>query len=389
MKALVAKARPASPARPTRSPAGRENAQRTERLAPPLILAREEREVLEGWARRATTPPVLAERARAILACAAGRTNTRVAREMGWTERRVGQWRSRFLAARLDGLLDEPRLGAPRKIVDAQVDRVVTLTLGSEPPDATPWNARAMGARCGLSPATVRRIWGAFGLEPPRTAAFKFSLDALLVGKLGDLAGLYLDPSRRALALCVDETLPAPAAGRAPALSPMRTGQIGRRTHDHVRRVATALFAALDARSSAVVGRCHPRRRLAFRTFLDTIDGAVPEDLDVCLVLASAGTDEIARLRRWLTRRPRYHLHVAPAGATWLRLATRWFGLLTLRQMHLRAHCSTRALETAIGEYITMANARPNPFIWTATTDELLAGVGRVQSTDLGRTEQE
>src|SRR5215470_15020725 len=133
------------------------------RPIPMLTLTDEERDMLERWARRPTTAQALAQRARVVLACARGQTNTRVAHELRLTKQTVGKWRSRFLAARLDGLLDEPRPGAPRHISDGQVEQMVTLTLDAKPRDATHWSTRAMAARCGLSQSTVSRIWRAFG----------------------------------------------------------------------------------------------------------------------------------------------------------------------------------------------------------------------------------
>lgn len=175
------------------------------RPIPPLTLTDDERETLERWARRPTTAQALAQRARVILGCAADQTNTCVARTLRLTKQTVGKWRSRFLAKRLDGLLDDPRPGAPRPVHDAQVEQVVTLTLESKPRDARYWSTRAMGARCGLSQSTVSRIWRAFGLQPHRTETFKLSPDPLFVEKVRDIVGLYLDPPERALVLCVDE----------------------------------------------------------------------------------------------------------------------------------------------------------------------------------------
>ena len=161
------------------------------RPIPVLTLTDEERDMLERWARRPTTAQALAQRAGVVLACARGQTNTRVAHELRLTKQTVGKWRSRFLAARLDGLLDEPRPGAPRRISDAQVEQLVTLTLEAKPRDATHWSTRAMAARCGLSQSTVSRIWRAFGLPPHRTEAFKLSKDPLFVEKVRDIVGLY------------------------------------------------------------------------------------------------------------------------------------------------------------------------------------------------------
>lgn len=348
------------------------------RPIPVLTLTDEERDRLEGWARRPTTAQALAQRARVVLACARGQTNTRVAHELRLTKQTVGKWRSRFLAARVDGLLDEPRPGAPRRISDAQVEQMVTLTLEAKPREATHWSTRAMAARCGLSQSTVSRIWRAFGLQPHRTEAFKLSKDPLFVEKVRDIVGLYLDPPDRALVLCADEKAQIQALDRTQPLLPMRPGQVERRTHDYVRHGTTSLFAALDVKTGMVIGRCHRRHRaVEFRKFLDAIDDAVPQDLDIHLILDNYATHKTPLIRRWLSKRPRFHLHFTPTGASWINLVERWFGTLTEKQIRRGVHRSTRALEAAIIEYIAVTNEQPRPFRWTKTADEILASVER------------
>src|SRR5256712_2402240 len=219
------------------------------RPIPPLALTDDERETLERWARRPTTAQALAQRARVILACAADETNTRVARHLRLTKQTVGKWRSRFLAKRLDGLLDDPRPGAPRTISDAPVEDVVTLTLETKPRDATHWSTRAMAARCGLSQTTVARVWRAFGLQPHRTDTFKLSPDPLLIEKVRDIVGLYMNPPDHALVFCVDEKSQIQALDRTQPLLPMRPGQVERRTPDYKRHGTTSLFAALDLKN--------------------------------------------------------------------------------------------------------------------------------------------
>jgi transposase len=348
------------------------------RPIPPLTLTDEERDTLERWARRPTTAQALAQRARVILACAANQPNTRVARQLRWTKQTVGKWRTRFLVRRLDGLLDEPRPGAPRSVSDAQVEQVVTLTLESKPRDATHWSTRAMATRCGLSQSTVSRIWRAFGLQPHRTETFKLSPDPLFVEKVRDIVGLYLDPPDRALVLCVDEKSQIQALDRTQPLLPMRPGQPERRTHDYIRHGTTALFAALDVATGKIIGQCHRRHRAReFRRFLDAIEAAVPAELDIHLVLDNYATHKTPLIRRWLAKRPRFHLHFTPIGSSWINLVERWFGLLTQKQLRRGAHCSTRALEAAILEYIALSNINPKPFVWTKTADEILASVER------------
>jgi transposase len=290
----------------------------------------------------------------------------------------VGKWRRRFLAKRLDGLLDAPRPGAPRTITDAAVERVLTRTLETRPPAATHWSTRAMAQACGLSRGTVHRIWRAFALQPHRTETFKLSTDPLFIEKVRDIVGLYLHPPERALVLCVDEKSQIQALDRTQPLLPMRPGQVERRTHDYVRHGTTSLFAALDAKTGQVIGELHRRHRaIEFRKFLDTVDAAVPAALDVHLILDNYGTHKTPLIHRWLARRPRYHLHFTPTGASWINLVERWFAALTERQIRRGAHRSTRELDAAIRRYLLLYNEAPKPFMWTKTADEILASVAR------------
>ena len=351
---------------------------RTGRPIPPWTITNEERETLERWARRPTTGQAVAQRARLILGCATGRTNTRVAYDLRVTKQTVGKWRTRFLAKRLDGLLDEPRPGAPRTVSDADVERVLTRTLETTPADATHWSIRSMAQVCGLSRSTVNRIWHAFALQPHRTETFKLSKDPLFIEKVRDIVGLYLNPPDRALVLCVDEKSQIQALDRTQPLLPMRPGQVERRTHDYVRHGTTSLFAALDAKSGTVIGQLHRRHRaLEFRKFLATIDAAVPAELDVHLILDNYGTHKTSSIHRWLARRPRFHLHFTPTSSSWLNLVERWFAQLTEKQIKRGAHRSTRSLEIAILAYIDHGNTTPKPFVWTKTADEILASVAR------------
>ena len=348
------------------------------RPIPPLSLTDEERGMLEQWTRRPTTAQALALRARIILACGAGKTNTAVAQELRVTGATVGKWRRRFGEQRLEGLLDEPRPGAPRTVDDAAVERVIALTLESRPREATHWSTRSMAAEVGLSKNTVQRIWHAFGLQPHRTESFKLSSDPLFIEKVRDIVGLYLSPPERALILCVDEKSQIQALDRTRPLLPLRPGQVERRTHDYVRHGTTTLFAALDARTGEVIGQCQPRHRSReFRRFLDTIDAAVPAELAVHLVMDNYGTHKTVLIQRWLAKRPRYHVHFTPTSASWLNLVERWFGLLTERQLRRGVHVSTKALEEAIYRYLEVTNEHPKPFVWTKTADEILGNVAR------------
>ena len=344
----------------------------------PLALDGAERETLEQWTRRPKTAQALALRARIVLACAEGRSNTAVAAELRVCVDTAGKWRSRFLEQRLDGLLDQPRSGRPRMIDDADVERVIALTLETTPKDATHWSTRAMARRSGLSHNTVSRIWRAFALQPHRTETFKLSADPLFIEKVRDIVGLYLNPPDRALVLCVDEKSQIQALDRTRPLLPLRPGQAERRTHDYVRHGTTSLFAALDARTGQVIGQRHRRHRaLEFRKFLDSIESAVPAELDVHLIADNYATHKTALIRNWFAKRPRFHIHFTPTSASWLNLVERWFGLLTEKQLRRGVHQSSAELEAAIYRYLDVTNEDPKPLVWTKTADQILASVAR------------
>jgi len=344
----------------------------------PLMLTADERETLQQWIRRRKTAQALAQRARLVLLAAEGLPSHEVATRLKITQQTVSKWRRRFVEHGLDGLLDEPRPGAPRQISDAAIERVITLTLESQPTDATHWSTRAMARRTGLSQSTISRIWRAFALQPHRWESFTLSQDPLFIEKVRDIVGLYVNPPHNALVLCVDEKSQIQALDRTQPLLPMRPGQIERRTHDYVRHGTTSLFAALVVKTGEVLARCHRRHRsVEFRKFLDHVDANVPPGWDVHLILDNYGTHKTPLIRRWLVRHPRFHVHFTPIGATWLNLVERFFAALTEKQLRRGVHRSTRELERAIYRYIDHRNDDPRPFIWTKTADEILQSVAR------------
>jgi len=351
---------------------------RTGRPKQPLILSEEERERLESMAHRARSHPLLARRARVVLACAEGLDNQAAAKKLRCSKGMVGKWRARFLQDRLEGLYDEPRPGAPRKIGDDQVEKVVIQTLESTPRGQTHWSTRELARASGLSRMTISRIWRAFGLQPHRSETFKLSPDPLLIEKVRDIVGLYMNPPDHALVFCVDEKSQIQALDRTQPMLPMRPGQLERRTHDYKRHGTTCLFAALDLKTGRVIGELHRRHRSQeFRGFLGTIEGNVPADLDVHIVLDNYGTHKTALIRRWFAKRPRFHLHFTPTYGSLINLVERWFAEITNKRIRRGVFRSVKELETAIREYLDVHNESPKPFVWTKTADEILASMAR------------
>ena len=357
------------------------------RVAVELVLSDEERTVLERYVRRGTTAQRLSMRAKIVLACAEGLENQQVGRRLRVSAFTVGKWRRRFAIDRLDGLLDESRPGAPRKITDDDVEAAVVRTLETTPKGATHWSTRQLAKAVGMSKSTVQRVWSAFGLKPHRTESFQLSKDPLLIEKVRDIVGLYMSPPDNALVLCVDEKSQIQALNRTQPLLPMRPGQAERRTHDYERHGTTTLFAALDTQTGKVIGECRARHRaVEFRKFLDLIDQSVPAELDVHVVLDNYATHKAPIIKAWLAKRPRYHLHFTPTHGSWLNQVERWFGLLTQRQIKRGSHKSVSSLKTAIAEFLTAHNGEPKPFVWTKSADEILASIARFATRTIAAT---
>jgi transposase len=351
---------------------------RTGRPKQPLVLTEEERECLQSLAHRARSQPLLARRARLVLGCAEGLDNKVVAKKLRCSLGMVAKWRARYLKMRLEGLYDEPRPGAPRKVGDEEIERVVIQTLESTPRGQTHWSTREMAKAAGLSRMTVSRIWHAFGLQPHRGDTFKLSPDPLLVEKVRDIAGLYMNPPDHALVLCVDEKSQIQALDRTQPLLPLQPGQVERGTHDYKRNGTTSLFAALDLKTSRVIGQFQRRHRsIEFRGFLDVIEAQVPLDLDVHLILDNYGTHKTALIRNWLAKRPRFHAHFTPTYGSWLNLVEQWFAELTNKRLRRGVFRSVKELQTAIREYIEVHNQDPKPFVWTRTADQILESIAR------------
>src|SRR5580704_3010028 len=351
---------------------------RTGRPKQPLSLTEEERERLQSLAHRARSQPLLARRARVVLTCAEGLDNQTAAKKLRCSLGMVGKWRSRFLQARLEGLYDEPRPGAPRKVSDDQVEKVVIQTLESTPRGQTHWSTRGLAKASGLSRMTISRIWQAFGLQPHRADTFKLSPDPQLIEKVRDIVGLYRNPPEHALVWCVDEKSQIQALDRTQPLLPMQPSQRERGTHDYKRNGTTSLFAALELKTNRVIGQLHRRHRsVEFRKFLDTIESQVPAGLDVHLIVDNYATHKTAIIRKWFAKRPHFHVHFTPTYGSWINLVERWFAELTNKRIRRGVFRSVKELETAIRQYIEVHNEDPTPFVWTRTADQILASIAR------------
>lgn len=343
-----------------------------------LVLEEHEKEELQRLASRRNVKAGIALRARIVLECASGLENIAVAERLGITYQTVGKWRKRFVDSRLEGLLDEPRPGRPRTITDDIVERIVDTTLHEDPKAATHWSSRTLAKRLGVTPTAVLRVWRAFGLQPHRTETFSLSKDPQFVEKVRDVVGLYMSPPDNGIVLCVDEKSQMQALDRSQPLLPMQPTHPERRTATYTRHGTTSLFAALDIATGRVIGKTFRRHRaVEFIKFLNEIESSVPEGLEVHMVLDNYATHKTPKVKRWLQRHPRFHVHFTPTSSSWLNLVESFFSIVERRVGKRGEHRSQRALEKDIKAFVEAHNDDPKPFKWTKSADDILDSLAR------------
>ncbi|GFZ63161.1 IS630 family transposase [Pseudomonas amygdali pv. eriobotryae] len=317
-------------------------------------------------------------RAGIILACAEGESGNSIAQRLNVSKDVVSRWRTRFSKWGLIGLNDEHRSGRPRTISDEQVQKVVDQVLKSKPENASHWSTRQMSRETGISPASVMRIWHAFGIKPHLEKTFKLSTDPLFVDKVQDIVGLYLNPPERALVLCVDEKSQIQALNRTQPGLPLAPGNPATRTHDYKRHGTTSLFAALDVATGEVIGRLKRQHRsVEFLSFLKEVDASVPSDVPIHLIMDNYATHKTDKVKAWLAARPRYSIHFTPTSASWMNLVERFFSTLSEKWIKRQAHVSVKDLEASIEHYLETYNQNPKPFRWHKKADEILGSVAR------------
>ncbi len=338
-----------------------------------LVITPENRQELERLVRSGKREQRLALRARIVLGAADGASNSALAKALKTSRPTVLDWRQRFAEGGVDALYDDRPRGRSFKPLTRAKEAEIIATTQRAPTHATQWSCRSMAKICGVSKASVQRVWHANGLKPHLIKTFKLSHDPDFIEKLEDVVGLYLNPPDHALVFCIDEKSQIQALDRTQPGLPMKKGRAGTMTHDYKRHGTTCLFAALNVLDGTVIGTGYPRHRHEeFLKFLRTIDRDTSPEEALHLILDHYGTHTHPHVKTWLAKHPRCHLHGTPTSASWLNLVERWFGEITRQRIRRGVFKSVPEVVTASQEFIRLNNKNPKPFVWPQTVDDIL-----------------
>ena len=350
--------------------------------APEITLTETERATLTRWSRGRSTPVRLMQRAKIVLRAVEGKMNKEIAAALGINPNTVVRWRSRFARQGIAGIeKDAPRGGRKPRTRHRVARKILEKTTQERPANATHWSTRTLAAELGVSRSMVHRVWRAHGLKPHLTRTFKVSNDPRFVEKVVDVVGLYLDPPDHALVLCVDEKSQIQALDRTQPSLPMYPGRCGTMTHDYKRNGTTTLFAALDVAAGRLIGTCMPRHRhQEWIKFLKQIEAETLSDLDLHLIVDNYATHKHPKVKSWLKRHRRFHLHFIPTSSSWLNLVERWFREITDKRIRRGTFSNVPALIVAIESFIEAHNQDPKSFTWTAKAETILEKVRRARA---------
>lgn len=353
------------------------------RIAPDITLTDSEKQELERLVHGRRTEVRVVCRAKLVLAAARGLRNQEIAAELGVGLNTVGRWRTRFAKDRIAGILkDLPRGGRPLSNDGAVASLIIKRTTQSKPNNATHWSTRSLAEELGLTQSMVHRVWKANGLKPHLVKTFKISNDPRFEEKLRDVVGLYLNPPENAIVFSADEKTSIQALDRTQPGLPLVKGRCGTMTHDYKRNGTTTLFAAISMVCGKVISTCMQRHRhQEWIKFLKLIDEQTDSSLGVHLIIDNYATHKHPKVKDWLKKHPRFHVHFIPTSSSWLNVIERFFRDLDVKRLKRGVFRSVPEVVAAIKAYIDQHNDSPRPFVWSATADKILDKVGRARAS--------
>jgi len=347
-----------------------------------IALGPSDQAQLEQWESAQGTPQQVAIRCRIVLMALAGEQNQEIAARLGISRPTVNLWRKRVRDVGIGEVWEiAPGRGCKPYYDQSKRDAIINSTLQTKPKGMTHWSCRLMAEEQGVSKDTVNRLWQMHNIKPHLSRTFKLSRDAKFLEKLTDVVGLYLNPPQKAVVLCLDEKSQIQALDRTQPGLPLKKGRCGTMTHDYKRNGTTTLFAALNPLDGKVIGECHARHRhQEWLKFLRRLDREFPGEQELHLVMDNYGTHKEPHVKAWLKKHPRFICHFVPTSSSWLNLVERWFEELSEKAIRRGNFVSVPDLQQAIDSFLNAWNAKPKPFVWTATVEEIIKKIERARA---------
>lgn len=318
-------------------------------------------------------------RAKVILLRIEGLSVYEVAEKLGTRPGTASKWSSRFKAQGMEGLCDGNGRGRKARLASEKLAMVMDQ-VAKPPAGHTRWSIRSMARAAKVSPSTVQRIWSRNEIKPHRTETFKISKDPRFEEKFWDVIGLYLDPPQKALVFCCDEKSQCQALERTQPGLPLNAGHCRTRTHDYIRHGTVTLFAALNYLDGKIISRTETSHsHVEWLRFLKQVERETPKGLAIHLIADNYATHKHPKVKAWVERRPRFHLHFTPTGSSWLNLVERFFADLTGDCIREGSFTSVAELVRSINEYLANRNLNPKRYVWRAQGAQILAKIQRAK----------
>jgi transposase len=345
----------------------------------PVALSDADKIELTRRTKAASSTLQAALRARIVLLASTGLDNAVIAKQWGTSRVTVGLWRSRFVDLGLEGLETFDRPGRPSSLTN-ETGRKVISEVVQPPAGLQRWSCRSMAKAVGVSVGSVHRIWKDNDLKPHLKRTFKLSQDPNFEPKFWEVIGLYLHPPTQAVILCCDEKSQCQALERSQPGLPLGQGHIRTETHDYHRHGIIMLFAAMNSLSGKVLQMQKGRHRhQEWIKFLEAIDQEYPGEIAIHLIIDNYATHKHAKVKRWLARRPRFHVHFTPTSASWMNLVERFFRDLSQNCILPGSFSSVADLAKAITDYMVRWNLNPTRYEWKADGKTILEKILRAR----------
>lgn len=329
-------------------------------------LTPEERAELESRARSMKLRADAVGRAKLILMLDEGATYRQIMSELSITSRTVATWKKRFLENRIEGLRSQYK-GSKATVLTPEVEaRILDWTRRPPPAGMTQWSTRSLAKVLGVHYLTVARTWKRAGLQPHRMERYVRSTDPAFEEKAATIIGLYLAPPEHAAVFCVDEKTAIQALDRRDPILPMSPGRAERHGFEYIRNGTLSLYAALETRTGAVIGKTAERHTSEeFVAFLDQIVASQPAGKEIHLIADNLSAHKTPKVKAFLEANPMVSIHYTPTYSSWLNQVELWFSKIERDLIARGIFTSTQNLTQKIMRYIRHYNKSAKPFRWS------------------------